>query len=141
MPYPSPALSVAAYIDLDWHDKEKTLLFGRMWQFFTLGSLVDRPNKFVAKKLFGVPIVVQNCAGELKAFENICLHRQAPIQTQSHGCRSLTCAYHGWNYGADGKVAAIPFEDEYYQFSESARKKLCLREFALAKIGGLIFIN
>jgi phenylpropionate dioxygenase-like ring-hydroxylating dioxygenase large terminal subunit len=113
----------------------------RTWQFFTFASRVNKTNKFVARKVFGIPVVVQNCAGELRAFENICLHRQSLIQTEPAGCRPLACPYHGWSYNADGKVAAIPFNDEYYQLPPATVAGLRLRRFALERIGDLIFIN
>lgn len=136
-----PALPVAAYIDQVWYEKEQALLFRRLWQFFTFKSFVDKPNAFVAKNLFGIPVVLQNFSDELRAFENICLHRQAPIQTTAYGCRPLTCTYHGWNYGADGKVAAIPLEKDYYLFPEEKKASLCLKQFAVKVIGNLVFVN
>jgi phenylpropionate dioxygenase-like ring-hydroxylating dioxygenase large terminal subunit len=136
-----PALPPAAYCAADWYEKEKNLLFARTWQFFTFASRLARTNQFVARKLFGIPVVVQNCAGELRAFENICLHRQSLIQTEAHGCRPLACPYHGWSYNAEGKVAAIPFQDEYYQLPAEKVANMRLRRFGLARIGDLIFVN
>jgi phenylpropionate dioxygenase-like ring-hydroxylating dioxygenase large terminal subunit len=136
-----PALDVAAYIDDDWFEKEQSLLFRRLWQFVTFKNFLDKPGAFVTKILFGVPVVLQNFGGEIKAFENICLHRQAPIQTKAYGRRPLTCHYHGWNYGADGRVTSIPFEKEYYLFPDDLKEKLCLRQFAVEVIGSLIFIS
>jgi phenylpropionate dioxygenase-like ring-hydroxylating dioxygenase large terminal subunit len=136
-----PVLPATAYIDQDWYGKERDLIFKRLWQFYGFASQFEKPNQFVAKKIFDIPIVVQNFNGELRAFENICLHRLAPIQTEPQGCRPLTCRYHGWNYGADGHVAAIPFEKEVYVFAEDAKQKMCLRRFGVERVGGLIFIN
>lgn len=140
MHYRSPAAPVAAYIDPDWFEKEQSLLLNKLWQFFTFANLVGEHNKFVTKTLSGIPIVVQNFHGELRAFENVCLHRQAPLQTEAQGCRALTCPYHGWNYDSHGEVKAIPF-DEFYQFVPEQRACMKLRSFSLATIGGLVFIN
>ena len=140
MQYRPAASPVDAYIAPEWFNTEQDKLFRKLWQFFTFASLVDQPNKFVAKTLAGIPIVVQNFDGELRAFENICPHRQAPLQTEKQGCRPLTCAYHGWNFGSEGKLHAIPY-DEFYQFVPEQRQEICLRRFAIKKIGGLIFIN
>jgi phenylpropionate dioxygenase-like ring-hydroxylating dioxygenase large terminal subunit len=134
-------LTADSYCDHDWFEKEKTLLFQRLWQFFTFASLLDKPNKFVAKNLFDIPIVVQNCAGQLRAFENICLHRQAPIQVEGSGCRPLTCPYHGWHYDAEGKLTAIPHEKDLYRFPPDTITGMRLRPFAVAQIGTLIFVN
>ncbi|MCY4187552.1 MAG: aromatic ring-hydroxylating dioxygenase subunit alpha [Bryobacterales bacterium] len=46
--------------------------------------------------------------GEFRALTNRCVHRQVKLSIgQVDECR-LVCAYHGWEYDGDGKVAAIP---------------------------------
>src|SRR5512140_947267 len=41
--------------------------------------------------------------GEYRAIENCCAHRQLKLSAGSvQGCE-LTCMYHGWRYGGDGK--------------------------------------
>jgi hypothetical protein len=48
--------------------------------------------------------------GQVRAVEDRCAHRQTRL---SHGfvdgC-DLKCIYHGWTYGPDGRLAAIPHE-------------------------------
>jgi len=46
--------------------------------------------------------------GNLFALEDRCPHRQAPL---SHGCISgsgIRCPYHGWTFGADGRLQELP---------------------------------
>lgn len=130
-----------AYIDKAWFERERSLLFKPLWQFVGLKMMVAQHNAFITRTLNGIPIVVQNFNGELRAFENLCVHRQNPIQTEAHGVRSLVCNYHGWGYAEDGKPKNIPFEAEVFRFSEKERECLQLKRFALATIGNLIFIN
>ena len=48
--------------------------------------------------------------GPIAAIENRCAHRQIKLSLgQVKGCR-LVCAYHGWEYGCDGRVAQIPHD-------------------------------
>lgn len=48
--------------------------------------------------------------GQIAAIENRCAHRQIKLSLgQVKGCR-LVCAYHGWEYGCDGRVAEIPHD-------------------------------
>ena len=48
--------------------------------------------------------------GSVHALENRCVHRQLKLSLgQVEGCR-LVCAYHGWGYDPDGRVADIPHE-------------------------------
>jgi phenylpropionate dioxygenase-like ring-hydroxylating dioxygenase large terminal subunit len=130
-----------AYIDQAWFERERDLLFKPLWQFIAPKTLLDKPNAFITRTLFGIPVVVQNIKGELRAFENVCPHRQNPIQLQPHGVRPLFCSYHGWSFGQDGAPANIPFEDTLYRFSPEERACLHLRRFALEVVGNLVYIN
>jgi phenylpropionate dioxygenase-like ring-hydroxylating dioxygenase large terminal subunit len=130
-----------AYIDQEWFERERDLLFKPLWQFIAPKTLLDKPNAFITRTLFGMPIVVQNMKGELRAFENVCPHRQNPIQLQPHGVRPLFCGYHGWSFGQDGAPVNIPFEDTIYRFTPQEKECLHLRRFALEVVGNLVFIN
>lgn len=130
-----------AYIDQQWFERERELLFKPLWQFIALKTMLDKPNAFVTRTLFGMPVVVQNMKGQLRAFENVCPHRQNPIQLQPHGVRPLLCGYHGWSFGQDGAPVNIPFDDALYRFSPQEKACLHLRRFALACVGNLVFVN
>jgi phenylpropionate dioxygenase-like ring-hydroxylating dioxygenase large terminal subunit len=130
-----------AYIDQQWFARERTLFFKPLWQFIGLKMMLSQHNAFITRTLCGIPIVVQNFNGELRAFENLCAHRQNPLQTQPHGVRSLVCNYHGWGYAEDGKPNNIPFEAEAFRFSKEDRECLHLKRFKLVVIGNLVFIN
>ncbi|MGI4718298.1 MAG: aromatic ring-hydroxylating oxygenase subunit alpha [Janthinobacterium lividum] len=130
-----------AYIDQAWFDRERELLFKPLWQFVGLKVMLDEHNAFITRNLLGIPLVVQNFHGELRAFENICPHRQNPIQTAPHGVRALTCGYHGWNFDSEGEPARIPFEAELYRYPAEERACLRLRRFAVECVGNLVFVN
>lgn len=130
-----------AYIDQAWFERERDLLFKPLWQFIGIKTMLDQPNAFITRTLFGIPIVVQNVKGELRAFENICPHRQNPIQLQPHGVRPLLCGYHGWSFGQDGAPVNIPFEDTIYRYTPEERACLHLRRFPLECVGNLVYIN
>jgi phenylpropionate dioxygenase-like ring-hydroxylating dioxygenase large terminal subunit len=130
-----------AYIAQDWFQRERELLFKPLWQFVGLKMMLSRHNAYITRTLCGMPVVVQNFNGELRAFENLCAHRQNPVQTQSHGVRPLVCSYHGWGYGQNGAVDNIPFEAEVFRYPPEERACLKLRRFALAVIGNLVFVN
>lgn len=130
-----------AYIDQEWFEREQELFFKPLWQFIGLKVMVSHHNAFITRTLCGIPIVIQNFNGELRAFENLCPHRQNPIQQEPHGTRSLTCNYHGWSHNEAGKVRRIPFEAEAYRYSKEERDCLGLRRFALEIVGNLLFVN
>ena len=120
---------------------EQREIFSRLWIFFCLRMMVDKPHQFVSRDIAGVPVVVQNMDGEPRAFRNICLHRQSKLQIEEFGTRRLVCPYHGWSYGAAGEVAHIPLNDEYFQLPPSETCKMKLDSFQVTVIGQLVFVN
>ena len=130
-----------AYIDEAWFARERDLLMRPLWQFVAPRMLLSKHNAFVRRSVCGIDVVVQNFNGELRAFDNLCLHRQNPLQQDAQGVRPLVCGYHGWGYGADGAVNNIPFCDEAYRLPQQERECLRLRRFALTTLGNLVFVN
>lgn len=130
-----------AYTDETWFARERELLMRPLWQFVAPRMLLGKNNAFVTRTICGVEVVVQNFEGELRAFENVCLHRQNPLQQQPQGVRPLVCSYHGWGYRADGAVDNIPFQDSAYRMPPQERECLRLRRFPVECIGQLVFVN
>ena len=133
-------LNKNSYVSLDWFQKEQESIFSKYWIFYCLKPMVDKPNRFVAREINGIPIVVQNIDGSIRAFQNICLHRQNRLQTDEMGERRLICKYHGWGYGKSGEVLGVPLKETYFNIE----KELCGRrlvQYAVEEVGGLIFIN
>lgn len=134
-------LPPACYIDSGVFGIEQERLFRKTWQFAGLAHFVSASDGYLTTEIGGVNIVIQNCAGVLKAFENVCLHRGKRIHTQPWGVGPLVCGYHGWRYGNDGSVVTIPFESDAYRLPPAERQCLRLREFAVCTVGSLVFVN
>lgn len=130
-----------AYISEQWYEQEQTKLFRPLWQFVAPRMLLSKSDAFVRRRLGGVDVVVQNIDGIICAFENICAHRQSPLQTEDQGVRPLVCPYHAWRYGSEGQVTNIPFEHECYRFNETERQELKIRKFQVFEFGQLVFVN
>lgn len=129
------------YLSQEIFDREQRKIFRKAWVFAGIKTLLRKNNAFITRKIAGIPVVIQNFQGELRAFENICLHRSAPLQTMPIGSRPLVCPYHGWKYNAQGCVANIPQCTEIYRFDEQEKASMHLREFALRAVGNLLFIT
>ena len=98
-------MPAAAYLSHEWFARERELLFRKLWLFAGLKTMLGAHNSFVTREVCGVPVVLQNFNGELRAFENICLHRGAKLQWERAGRRPLLCRYHGWGYDQTGAPA------------------------------------
>jgi phenylpropionate dioxygenase-like ring-hydroxylating dioxygenase large terminal subunit len=77
------------------------------WQIVCRASeLGRRPRSFVVG---GRPVVVFRAGDDgIGALEDRCAHRNAPLSMGSVCSGRLRCAYHGWEYDADGRVAHVP---------------------------------
>jgi phenylpropionate dioxygenase-like ring-hydroxylating dioxygenase large terminal subunit len=71
----------------------------------------------------------------VRAFDNVCLHRNALIDLPGNGNRPFRCGYHGWSYAADGSLAAAPLTD----MSCIARHQL--GSYPVSEAHGLYFLG
>jgi phenylpropionate dioxygenase-like ring-hydroxylating dioxygenase large terminal subunit len=129
------------YSSEDWLKLENERLFSKLWIFFCPKAMVDRPNRYMTREIAGVPVVVQNFDGEIRAFRNVCLHRQFPLQTEEFGERRLICGYHGWRYDADGSIAALPLNNDYHKLDDAEICRHRLKTYSVKILGEFVFIN
>jgi len=134
-------LDASCYTSPEVHAREQARIFRRLWIFAGPRTLLAEPDSFVTRAIGGVPVVIQNFAGELRAFVNRCAHRQSTLQIGDHGRRRLACPYHGWVYDGDGKAANIPFCDSLYGFDDATRESRRLTGVALECVGNMMFVN
>lgn len=67
----------------------------------------------VGVTLLDEPVVLARLDGEIRAFRDICRHKGAALSLGFvHEHCQLVCPYHGWHYGADGRVKRIPSNPE-----------------------------
>ena len=51
--------------------------------------------------------------GSVKAFNNVCLHRQSQIASRCGTARRLSCPYHAWTYDLDGNLVGVPGKEGF----------------------------
>jgi len=67
----------------------------------------------VAVKLLGRNVVLwRTTAGAVFATADRCPHREAPLSIGSIQDGCLTCAYHGWTFGDEGRCVRVPSATE-----------------------------
>ncbi|MGI9117397.1 MAG: aromatic ring-hydroxylating oxygenase subunit alpha [Gaiellales bacterium] len=134
-------LHAKAYADPAIFERERREVFARAWMIVGHVAEVAAPGDFAAGEIGGEPVVaVRGEDGVLRAFSNVCRHRAARLASGSGSCgKVLRCPYHGWTYRLDGTLAAMP---EGRGFGEDFdRDDVRLPEFAVAELGGLVFVN
>ena len=102
------------YNNAEFFELEKEYLFLSNWMLVCHVSEVPNPGDFATLRLMGErALVVRGEDGELRAFYNVCRHRAAAVvQGRTGSCSStgIRCPYHGWLYGLDGSLKAVPAE-------------------------------
>jgi phenylpropionate dioxygenase-like ring-hydroxylating dioxygenase large terminal subunit len=68
----------------------------------------DVADKPLAVKLLDHPVVVWRSESGVAAFHDLCIHRGTPLSLGWTENGRIVCAYHGWQYGADGICKHIP---------------------------------
>lgn len=134
-------LTPAHYLSQALFDQERDRIFRRLWLFATFRTAIAEPGAFATRMMAGLPVLLQNCNGEIRAFENLCPHRQMPLQSQPFGQNKMACPYHGWVFDDEGKVKTIPHEATLYAYAHEERERLCLKCYAVAVVGNMVFIN
>jgi len=100
----------ACYTDAAWLELENERLFARTWMFAGCVDQLPEPGDVFPTTIAGKPVVlVHGRDGEIRAFHNVCRHRGAVVVEEPCSNQSvLTCPYHAWAYGLDGKLRTRP---------------------------------
>jgi len=129
-----------SYIDADqWH-AEMELIFKRVPLMLALTCEMPKPGDYKAMDAVGLPVLLtRDKSSKVRAFLNVCSHRGAPVAKVGHGnCPRFTCIYHGWTYGADGKLIGIA---DARKFGEIDKQSKGLKELPCEERSGMIFAS
>ena len=75
----------------------------------------------------------------IRAFDNVCLHRGAPLVTDCGNEARLTCPYHAWVYRLDGQLVGAPYMQRGEQPFDPRPHRL--GELALEVWEGFVFVS
>jgi len=119
--------------------REKTRVFGASWQLVGRAEQVARPGDFFTARVADEELLVVRGEDEtLRALSNVCRHRAGPVAAGTGSRRALTCGYHGWTYGLDGRLLRTP---EFEGVENFRREDVHLPAFSVDTWIGLVFSN
>jgi p-cumate 2,3-dioxygenase alpha subunit len=103
------------FVDHEIFEAEKERIFDRCWLYLGHSSELPKPGYFISRSVAGRSILfTRDAKGQLRALLNTCPHRGAQVCRERKGnAKSFQCFYHGWVFGADGKLRSQPGEESY----------------------------
>ena len=103
------------YHDPEFLEAEKRVFLRAAPQVVCHESEIREPGEWRSLDYLGESvIVIRGDDGEVRSFANVCRHRGSRLVDGSGGCaKVLTCPYHAWSYGRDGRLVGVPHRDEY----------------------------
>ncbi len=86
-------------------EREKEEIFHKSWQYAGHAcQLPDVGSYFTLDYLDDSLLFVRDADRKIRGFYNVCQHRAHQL-VKGHGCKKvLTCPYHAWSYGLDGRL-------------------------------------
>ncbi|MEP1767803.1 MAG: aromatic ring-hydroxylating dioxygenase subunit alpha [Sulfitobacter sp.] len=127
------------YEDPALFDEEMQKIFKNTWVFVAHESEFPDKGSFKLSQVGLDPvIVVRDRKGKIHCMVNRCRHRAATVCEVKKGkTSSFQCPYHGWGYGLDGSLRAVPYPEQYGDdFDKSQHGMLKLRTEAYE---GMVF--
>ncbi|WP_374616398.1 aromatic ring-hydroxylating oxygenase subunit alpha [Frankia sp. AgKG'84/4] len=105
----------AAYTDRDRFDRERELVRCSP-QLVGYRSELPTPGTFCTKTVMDVPVLLTRAAdGQVRAFQNVCAHRQAPVAQGCGEAERFVCPFHAWVYNNEGQYVGGPGRDGFPQ--------------------------
>lgn len=105
------------YVDPEIYELELERVFARAWNFVCHESHVPNTGDYFVSYIGeDSVIVVRDEAGAVQVLLNSCAHRGNVLcRAELGNTRSFQCTYHGWTFGLDGRLTAVPGGDTFYR--------------------------
>ena len=102
------------YISREWHEKEKSYLWSRVWQFACREEHIPEVGSYIVYEIADQSFLITRVSkNEIKAYPNVCLHRGRLLKTYDGRCSEFRCPYHGFAWDLDGELKHIPAEWDF----------------------------
>ena len=128
------------YHDPEFFEAEKRAFLRAAPQVVCHESEIAEPGEWRSLDYLGESmIVIRGDDRQVRAFANVCRHRGSRLVDGTGGCaKVLTCPYHAWSYGRDGRLVGVMHRHEYPGLQTEA---LGLKPIALEQWRGFLFVR
>jgi phenylpropionate dioxygenase-like ring-hydroxylating dioxygenase large terminal subunit len=125
------------YTSHERHHRDRALMEASP-QLVGYVSELAAPGAYCTKTVMGRSVLLTRTAdGSVRAFENICLHRQSQVVTGCGTAKRFTCPYHAWTYDNTGKLVGLPGREG---FPDVNLKSDGLTELPATEFAGFLWV-
>jgi phenylpropionate dioxygenase-like ring-hydroxylating dioxygenase large terminal subunit len=120
------------YTSIERHERDVAMLMASP-QLVGYVSELPEPGSYCTKSVMGRSVLLtRTSSGSVKAFNNVCLHRQSQVVTGCGKARRFTCPYHAWTYDDAGRLVGLPGREGFpgVQVKSDGLTELPATEFA-----------
>ncbi|MEY2926909.1 MAG: hypothetical protein RL367_1386 [Pseudomonadota bacterium] len=122
------------------YDLEQAQIFGKRAVPLTISALIAQPGTAMGHDSSGIPLIVsRDNQGKVHVFLNACQHKGAKLLEDCEPVKAgrITCPYHAWTYGVDGKLIGVARPETFLNLDKSNRN---LAELPSQEQGGIIWV-
>jgi phenylpropionate dioxygenase-like ring-hydroxylating dioxygenase large terminal subunit len=131
-------VAASAYTSRERHDQDIALLAASP-QLVGYSSELPRPGTYCTKTVMGRSVLLTRSAdGTVRAFDNVCLHRQSRIAEGCGAARRIACPYHSWTYDLSGELVGLPGKEGFPETSSDTAR---LTELPAAECSGFLWMS
>jgi nitrite reductase/ring-hydroxylating ferredoxin subunit len=125
------------YTSLERHHSDRALMLASPQLVGYVSELPD-PGAYCTKTVMGRSILLTRTSdGSVKAFDNVCLHRQSQLATGCGTAKRFTCPYHAWTYDNTGTLVGVPGREG---FPDVTARSDGLTELPATEFAGFLWV-
>ncbi|KJE22422.1 ring-hydroxylating dioxygenase, large terminal subunit [Frankia torreyi] len=128
----------AVYTERERFEAERELVLNSP-QLVGYRSELPNPGSFCTKTVMDVPVLLtRGSDGIVRAFQNVCAHRQAPVAQGCGEAERFVCPYHAWTYDNRGCFVGGPGREG---FPTTMAGGVRLTELPAAEHSGFLWVG
>jgi carnitine monooxygenase subunit len=132
------AVEATEYTSLERHHRDRAMVLASP-QLVGYVSELPGPGAYCTKTVLGRSVLLTRTSdGDVKAFDNVCLHRQSQVATGCGTAKRFTCPYHSWTYDNTGRLVSVPGREG---FPEVDLKSEGLTELPATELAGFLWVS
>jgi phenylpropionate dioxygenase-like ring-hydroxylating dioxygenase large terminal subunit len=133
----------AIFLDEEIYQLELERVWKRSWLFVGHESMIPKAGDYITSYMGEDPVIVaRDKHGKIRVMLNRCRHRGVKLCPYDRGnAKTFSCVYHGWVYGNDGALIAVPEFEKGYEGSLEKKDWGLIEIPQVACYGGFIYAN